>query len=196
MSEHETEAVEGLDQPEEVRPNSIMESLRRDHKALVKSKTFDLPIPGYNGSLVAQYRLMGIKELEIIGNKVQREFKKQGDRVLHASLDALITGCLGLYYNRNGELVGLHESIGDEEPPIRFDDRLVEFLALDISDDGMMELMPKMDASDIFQMGDARRTVLAAFGGNDIAVLDHGNTIGRWSSDTTREVSERFLGEA
>jgi hypothetical protein len=188
MSEHVTE--EGLGQPEEPetqpQPNSIMEGLRKKHQSLKSKKTLDLPIPGYDGALVAKYRLIGLKELEVIGNKVQREFKGLGERQKYASIDAIILACEGLYYNRDGKLVGLSESISDDEPPIKYDPRLVEFLNLDI-ETGFDD-----------DIGPARRTVLALFGGDehDIAILDHSNSIGRWSSDTSKQVGEAFLVES
>lgn len=183
MSESHYGAEEGLEQTEiiepDAQPNSVMESLRAKHRELVNSKTLDLPIPGYEGELVARYRLLSMKELERIGNRVQKQVKGQGDRVLLASLDSIIVACDGLYYNRDGKLVSLSESIGKDEPPIKYDDRLIDFLGL------------TLDEGD--SMGPARKTVLAVFGGNDIAVLDHSRAIGQWSADTSRDVSEAFL---
>jgi hypothetical protein len=184
MSENEHKVGEGLDQPTEViQPNSVMESLRAKHRELRESKTLDLPIPGYDGDLVARYRLLTMKELENIGNRVQKQVKNQGDRVLRASLDAIIVACEGMYYNRDGRLVPLSESISKDEPMIKYDDRLIEFLALELREDDPLEPT----------LGPARKTVLAVFGENDIAILDHSRAIGQWSSDTSRDVTEAFL---
>lgn len=180
MSEHEHESTEGLDQPtEQIQPNSVMESLRARHRELVQAKTLDLPIPGYDGDLVCRYRLLSMKELENIGNRVQKQVKGQGDRVLLASLDSIIIACEGMHYSRDGQLVPLSESLGKDEPPIKYDERLVEFLALKISEEDTM--------------GPARKVVIAVFGGNEIAILDHSRAIGQWSADTSRDVSEAFL---
>lgn len=199
MSEHETQEdqMEGLDQQEDsvIQPDSIMGKLRQQHQDMKQSKTLDLPIPGYDGMLVAKYRLLHIKELEIIGERVQREVTGTGERVTLSSIDAIATACLGLYYNRDGELVGLNDSIGPDEAAIRFDDRLIAFLKLDISDEGIARIMPD-GMSGIERLGPARRTVLAVWGGNDIAIIDHSRAIGQWSSDTSKRVTEAFLARS
>jgi hypothetical protein len=158
---------------------SAMDALRRKHAELAEGKTVKMPIPGYDGDLVAEYRLLDVtKELDRIQTNVRNTYKKLGEVALYATLDVLATACIGLYYFNGEELRPLSESIGPDEPPICYDDRLVEFLGLDIS-----------GAEGSF----ARETVKQTFGGNEQAIIDHGRRLNSWMSNTSNDVSEGFL---
>jgi hypothetical protein len=171
------EAEPEQQQPEPLTPSSgsMMDQLRRKRHELEGRKTVDIDVPGYDGMLVAEYRIIGTKELEQIGTKIEREFKAQGDRMLFAAIDGLLKACVQLYYSRDGDKVPISESFGPDEPPVTFDSRLAEFFNLNTES--------------------ARDTLYAVFAENEIAIMQHSEKLGRWLGDTSREVQRVFLGE-
>jgi hypothetical protein len=158
----------------------MMDQLRKQHQDIRDGHaTTKLQVPGYSGKLVAEYRVLDIRnELDKITVKVRQQYSKMGEIALFTTLDVLVVACVGLYYNNGEKLRPISESIGPNEPPICYDDRLAEFLALDLS-----------EAEGSF----ARETVYQAFGKNEQAIIDHGRLLNAWMSDTSREVMGDFL---
>lgn len=156
------------------RDNSMMGELRRRHAELAEAKTLDLPVPGYNDTLVARYRVLDIKgELDHLQAKVAHEFRSIGEQGVYGTIDALIMACEGMYYNNGSELKPLSEGIGPDEPPVLYDDRLADFLG--------------------FEAQSARETVLETFGRNEPALIEHGRQLSVWMQNTSRTVMEGFL---
>lgn len=159
--------------------NSMMSRLREQHQKLASATTIDIDLPGFNGELVAKYRLLDVThELQKIGQRVLREFSNNpGEQALYGAIDSMVMACEGLFFrNADGELSPLSESIGPEEPPIKYDTRLLEFLGL-----------PPEDT--------ARGTVLALFARNEPLIVSHGQQLARWMRDTTKGVQSDFLTE-
>jgi hypothetical protein len=179
MSEHDEEQV-GAEEAPSRNGTSMMDSLRRKHQELTEGVTIDIPIPGYNGALVARYRVLDVKEeLGKINAKVRHEFRSLGEIALYATIDVLIAACEGMYYNDGDKLRPLSESFGDDVP-VRYDDRLAEFLALDLS-----------EASGSY----ARETVRQTFGENEPALIEHGRQLNVWMTDTSRSATGDFLAQ-
>ena len=177
MSTEATETEVGYavmeDEPDEpARPDSLLERLREDRRALASAESTTIEIPGYDGELVCRYRLMEASELEKIARKAAKLPRER--RNLAVTMDSLSASCIEFETvdHRNGGAAGtLAENGGD---PIRYDDRLAEALG--------------------YTAKSAREAVLGLFGGNEIAVLTHGAQLARWWSDASEDVDEDFLG--
>jgi hypothetical protein len=158
--------------------SSLMDRLRAKHQELSERQTIDIPLPGYEDLLVARYRVLTVKnEISPIAKRVAKESKgDQGVAQLSATLDAMARACVELLTPRDDELVPLSGAFGPDEPPVRYDERLAEF----------------MGWTDVTN---ARETILKLFAGNEPMVLAHGNMLQRWMSDTSRDVSNEFLSD-
>jgi hypothetical protein len=155
--------------------SSMMDQLRRKHKELADAKTIDMSIPGYDGALVARYRLLDMKkELGPIQTKVQHEFKTLPEVMLYTSIDSLIVACEGFFYFDGVDKRPLEEGIGDGLGPVKYDERLATFLGI--------------------QTESARNTVLQVFGGNEIAITEHYRKIAMWMQGDSRGVMDEFVG--
>jgi hypothetical protein len=158
---------------------SVMDRLRQHHSSMADGITTKLTIPGYKGELVAEYRVLDVtNELDKITVKNRQQYSKMGEVALYVTMDVLITACVQLYFFDGEKMRPLSESIGPDEPPVRYDDRLAEFLGLDTS-----------QAEGSF----ARETLRQTFGGNEQAIIDHGRKLNQWMSDTSAETMEGFL---
>jgi hypothetical protein len=157
-------------------PESVMQRLREKRKSISERNEIDIDIPGYDGELVARYRLMEGHEFELIGKKVRRQFKSTADRLTYGSADTLIAACVNiLIRGADDRLYPLGDLIGLPGEPIRYDDRLAEFLK--------------------FEANSARDVILGVFANNELALAQHQVKFARWTSDTSKDVSEDFLGE-
>lgn len=153
--------------------SSLLEQLREKRRAAAAAKTIDLPIPGYDGDLIARYRLLDVLvDGKQLGEKIRREFTSQTERTFYGALDTLITACEGLYIRNqaSGELEPLDP---DGQGPVCYDHRLAEGLELEAST--------------------ARETLKALFNGEEVRILTHADQLGRWMADPASAVT---LGEA
>jgi hypothetical protein len=156
---------------------SMMDRLREQHRKLAEQHTTELEIPGYSGELVARYRILDVQnELKKITLRVNREFKDMAEQALYSTIDALILACEGLFYYDGSKLRPLSESFGPSTPPVKYDHRLVEFLALELGEEAS-----------------ARDVVFAAFGGNEPAIITHGQILSRWMSGMAEGVMSSFM---
>jgi hypothetical protein len=147
-------------------PESLMDRLRGKLAQAREETTVDLDIPGYDGELVARYRgLDPVKEGEKIARRVERQFKSEAQRGVYTLVDALVTACEGIFVrNVDGELEPLDP---DGLGPCCYDERLAEFLGIDISHGANTD-------------GAARRCLLGVFAGNKVAIAVHGQRWQRW----------------
>ena len=160
-------------------PATLLESLRKRRLETLDETTKRLEIPGYNGDLFAEYRMLDPKELERLGKKVVREFKKsRADLVLYGATDSLITACVAIHVrDEQGELVPLHEVLG-EDNPIVFDVRLANTLG--------------------FEPGPtARAIVFDTFCRRDMAIIQQNVALSNWMSGIENSpLGDDDLGEA
>jgi hypothetical protein len=170
---------------------SIVDLLRQDLKELEESEEVFIPIIGYERvGLQVKYRLPESgKELDAIARKVAREYKDQFSRALYTAIDTMITLCLGLYVSPSEELGAELETEVPREPveldpdlsgeAVKFDERLAEAL-------GFSQ-----------EVHSARAVVRRVFGGNDMAIMTHGERLNRWLANTKANLDVEFwqLGE-
>lgn len=176
MSITDTDATVELDtfepdQPEDQpdRAASLLGRIKARRDEQTANETLTLPVPTWDGELLARYRVLERKVLEKLNAAAKR---KQGAAV-NGDADFLIRACVGLFVvDDDGEQVALE----DESGPIRFDSRLAA--KLDV---------PAETARDV---------VMYAFKGNDLAVGSHAAKVAQWMTDTSQEVDGEVLGES
>lgn len=154
---------------------SLLDSLAAQRDEIASAKEVFIPIPGYEASgmtLLARYRLMSGDEVEAIGRKVTRQFKKgqRYERNVYATIDMMIAACSGIFVDRDGEKIQLKHN-GNE---------------IDGYDESLSEALK-------FEASSARECVLGVFGNNIIAVQSHSLLLGRWMSDTSTDVMSEML---
>jgi hypothetical protein len=174
----DVEAEVPMEGPPAVDPSgsSMMAALRARYAEIGESKTTDIDLPGYDGLLVARYRVLDVAhEINAIGRLVQRQYKGDAERVLYSTLDIMAKACIGIFTRRDGELWPLSASISPDEPPICYDDRLADFMGMN-------------------GVTSAREVILGLFQGIETMVMSHGQVLSIWMTDTTREVTTEFAG--
>lgn len=123
---HPGPAENGHHEPEpvtEAAPGSVLAMLRARAKSLREEKTTDLDIPGYDGYLVGRYRAVSLARIFARSTGVQTPLTIEWT----TAADTLATALVELFMrdSPDGEL---HPLFKDQ--PARFDDDLVECLAL------------------------------------------------------------------
>lgn len=151
---------------------SIMEQLREKRRAAAAITTIDLAIPGYDGQLVARYRLIDpLTDGKEIADRVQRQFKEDHERLFYSFVDTLVVACDAmLFRDADGKLAVIDP---DDLGAMTYDERLASFLGIESTD--------------------ARSALLGVFGGNRTAVMAHHTTFMRWMEDPAGNTQ---LGEA
>lgn len=156
---------------------SMMEALRRKHQELTNSQTLDMPMPGYEDLLVVRYRVLDVqKELNQINRKAASEFSDAIVAQLFGTMDAMARACVEIFGKRGDEIVPLAESIGPDAPPVRYNQALAEFMGWE-------------------DVTSARDVIMRLFANNEPMIMEHGQRLSRWMSNTTRRVNDSFLGE-
>lgn len=157
-------------------PATGMDMLRAKRAEAAKRTTIDLRVPGYDGLLVARYRLLDpLIEGREIGDRVTAQFKGDETSQIHyMHVDTLIRACEGLYLRGdNGTLEPIDpEGTGE---PVKYDHRLATGLGFDVD--------PAQPA---------RSALLAAFNGNKVAINIHAGQLQQWMGDPT---GDHGLGE-
>ena len=83
---------------------SLKERLARRRGELRAERTIDIPVPGYEDSVVARYRPLSYHALRRIGKRADQE-KDEIQAELNMAVDTLINACEGLYgRDENGGL--------------------------------------------------------------------------------------------
>lgn len=167
---------------DELRPEAPvtgLEVLRQKRAEAARRTTIDMRVPGYDGVLVARYRLLDpLKEGKQIGERIRSQFKGDDEsQLFFANVDTLIEACVGLF-ERDPDTREL-APIDPEETgePVRYDHRLAAGLGITI------------------EIGDkqpARTTVLGVFNGNKVAINRHAGQVEMWMADPT---GDHGLGE-
>ena len=180
MSEHDTE-IEATEVPD----LSPMGAIRQRQAQLQADQTKIFPIEPYDGMLFVEYRTLDVqKDLQGINAKVSKEAPKEPLRqAFLGALDTMARACVSVYYNRavpgeEPDLVPISQSIGMDEPPVRYDERLAEFL-------GMPEAAN----------GRARDVILFLFGGKELLVLGHNRELVGWMTGSQRGAEEELAGD-
>jgi hypothetical protein len=164
---------------------SPMGQIRQRQAALQSEKTKLLEIEPYDGMLFVEYRTLDVqKDLQAINTKVSKEAPNEPlKQAFLGALDTMARACVGIFYNRaipgeEPDLVSIAESISPDEPPVRYDERLAEFLA-----------MPDVANAK------ARDVILFMFGGKELLILGHNRQLVQWMTGSQRGAQEELAGE-
>lgn len=146
--------------------------LRDRRENIAKERTIDLPIPGYDGELIARYQRVEYPVIRRIIEKMQKQKAATGDRAdLYAMIDTIVAACKEiLYKSEDGKLTRLSPN-----GPVRFDRTLAEGLG--------------------FQAETARQIVLEVFN-NELAIGAHHSDLMEWLQGEAKATDEEFLGES
>lgn len=153
---------------------SIKDQLVEDRKKSLAATVCYIDVPGYSGRLVASYRMMDGKELEVIGKRVERQASDQAEKLVWGSADILIAACAGFYLR--GDDDKLYPLLADDNP-VKYDENLASFLE--------------------YQAGTAREIVVGLFTNNDMALVQHQVRYTRWMADPSKDPNAEgdLLGE-
>lgn len=145
-------------------PGSPIEALRAKREELRSRKTEIFHVPGYDGLLAVEYRLLGYDAAREIGRKHRQ--KNDPRRLINSQIDTLIAACVNFHYvDKDGKYQTL-----DGDNVVRYDKRLAEILEIEDHDS-------------------ARQIVLGVFQ-NEIALIDHHVTVMDWMRTGVREEDE------
>jgi hypothetical protein len=179
MTDAETQVEEPVEETGSGLP-SLLDSLRKQREEIAGAQSRRFALPGYNGSLYAEYRLLDSHDANEIVRRAQKQFRKDPDESeLIASIDLLIKACTGIFGVPDGEQVPLNQIMNEEggnyPVPIRYDTSLAEILG--------------------FEASSAREAVMGVFGGNSLAIIAHARGLQMWFANTNADVDFDFLGE-
>jgi hypothetical protein len=160
------DAVERQFEVKDGAPGSLLARLRDHAREAQKGKTYDLPVPGFQGELVLRFAPLDIATVERLAAKASSTSSGVSE-----TLDAMVRACVGVY---GREADGHLEPLEDEQGPVRIEHRLAVIL-------GMTE-----PGSDTLT---AREVVLRLFGGNAFALSAYVEKLSEWMTDP--DASER-----
>lgn len=149
---------------------SIVEQLRARRAERLADEHLDLPIPTWEGQLVARYRVVRGEEVRKL---LQRASTGRADQTADASF--LVTACEQVFaMDDEGRMVVLRRPDG---MPMRYEPALGELVA-----------------GERFERAVA--LVYHLFADNDLAISSHALKLAQWMQDTSREVEGAIVGEA
>ena len=163
------------------RDNSIAGLLKADLQTQASRKDVLIRVPGFEKSgIQIKYRLPeSAAELAQISTKVERETKDLTARGLRMFMDTIVLLCDGVYYQTQTDAEPQPLDVEGTGEPCFIDERLAGYLGMNGDDYS------------------ARDVVRHLFGGNDFAIISHGEKLQRWVVDQSTDVNKEFwqLGE-
>jgi hypothetical protein len=169
------ESSENGPEPTSNEQRTIMDRLRAQRDAQTQDVTCFITVPGYKGLMKAEYSVLDSTEMTMIGRKIQRQYKDDGDRQINAIMDILIRANQGLYYVEEDNSLTHIDPDNSGDPLTYGDPRTAEYFGFDSET--------------------ARGSLLGVFQFNEMSLLAHGLKLNRWYEDTSKDVDETFLGE-
>lgn len=156
---------------------SILGSLRAKRaKAGAGADPLYLPVPGYDGDLVLEFKWKPLREISKTGVQLAK-IKEATAQTIAAAADAVVATCSELMVMVAGEGgVKVRKPLSSNEIPVTFSDSRVSY------------------ALDFPAAPDARTTVIRAFN-NEYALIDVANKVMAYLEDTSLASDEAFLGE-
>jgi hypothetical protein len=116
-----------------VTQTSALDRIRQRRAELEAGVLLDIPIPGYNGELVARFAKLTPEELQETAQEAFRARSKSADAQLTVAANIVtkhVREVCGVHAN------GRHAALDPDDPmPIRFDDRLAALMRLDLPPD-------------------------------------------------------------
>lgn len=178
-------ATSALAQGEQLDPapkaRSLAEELAATRAKLAedrKPKLFELP--GYGPKLQVKYKVIDYDTVSGIGDKIAEQIRAEqiDDGQLMALCDTLIQSCVGLFTDRDGEVIPLEEAeAGYEGGPIRWgDERLARFVGLEAAEGQTLRA----------------RAILRGVITDDMLVLEHAQDVTLWMEQARRQVNKDF----
>jgi hypothetical protein len=156
---------------------SPLDRLRSRYRELQGPQHKDLDVPGYQGDLVARYKLIDPDVAKARGRQLAKIPAEE--RLLIGAIDQLIEACDSIWVrNDDGDLEPLDPS---SEIPVRYDQRLAEILGIEGSPS-----KPRQVVQGVFTVeGQLNRP----------ALISHAEEVGLWMQDVDSHTQETFLGE-
>jgi hypothetical protein len=135
---------------------------------VVAPDLLDVPIAGYDTiPLYARYQSIGAVRIEQLRRQVFREFKDGETRYLYAAIDAAVAACVGIYYD--------HPTTG-ERTQLTYQGRPITGYSPELAE--ALRFADKVDPK-----RPARSILILTFGGNELAVSDHGREVVSWLTE-------------
>ena len=187
----------GLPEPGEAselaRGKSLLEQARA--KRSKRESHLFIDVPSWDGDLVAEYRVLGSKELEVIAENAGRRIRSGEHDPVHSELDLIAKANVGLYTidPESGDRVSLE----DEHGLVGYN-RIAQMLGIDNDP----EIKPKVDSvvkAIKYLTGERKEDgEPGEWQENPTAITQHANRIGRWMRDPSKSgvnILEEILGE-
>jgi hypothetical protein len=160
------------------KPQSVLDTIRRRHEELADGVLLDIPVPGYQGQLIAQFARLTPRDLTTAASEAALSQSKSAD----AQVDVAATLICRHVVNICGVTPdGRHVELDEDDPsPLRFDHRLVRVFGKDPAD---------------FETG---QQILYAIitPGNESAIIGMARALLEWSSGMSEGVRETLRGES
>ncbi len=168
---------------------SILDRLKQKRQKVTEQRYLDLPVPGYEGDLVARYKTVPFKVFEEAEKRQKKD--KSAPKMLLAAIDQIINTCEMILVKDPGhaDCVTDNDGVITEYRPI---DPQAAATSFPVRWD--TRLAPLINIPETEHQNNPRLVVTRTFC-NDAAVIHHATQIGLWLRDTTKEVDEAFLGE-
>jgi hypothetical protein len=172
--------------PTIARSQSLFEQAKRRREQ--RESHLFIDVPSWDGELVAEYKVLGSKELDIIAENAARKFKAGDKDTLHADLDVIAKANVALHMidPESGDRVPLE----DENGVVGFN-RAAHVL-------GMVGELDSVTKTIKYLMGE-RKEDGSGWRENPTAITMHAQRIARWMRDPSksgRNVLEEILGES
>lgn len=148
--------------------DSQLERIKARRAERLADETVLLPIPTWQGDLVARYGVIESKELRKLMRRIEKSEGALGDNA-----DLLVKACRGIQLRDEND--DLQEIVGPDGGPVTFDATLAEKLGIDA--------------------GSQVEVVLHVIGRNPLAVGAHASTVIKWMQDTSKPVDGAIAGE-
>lgn len=167
--------VGGLEEPGPFSASSIVDLIKQEQQELTEIKDVLIPIKGYEkAGLRVKYGMPESgKVLDNIARKVMREVKDTYSRNLFITMDTMAHLEQGLYVL----------------PPEMALDEAVELdpehtgMAISLTGETFAKMVGAAEGSS------ARDIIRKAFGGNELAIVAHGEKLNRWLQDSKADLS-------
>lgn len=174
-----TDLVDTLtDAADRIVAGSPLDRIRQRRADLEHGILLDVPIPGYEGELVARFARLSPEELKEASEEVVRTRSKPADAQLTAAA-AIVTRHVKdiTFVNASGQHLPLDP---DDPEPLRFDERLARLMRLTLPPDW-----------------NPRLVLLAVLTrGNEAGVQGMAVQLLSWSSGISEEAKETLMGES
>lgn len=161
--------------------SSILDQITRERDEKLSVDTVKIPIPTWEGAMVAEYKLLPRKLVEKLG-------KKSGKGDVNADMDFIARACVGIYANppHLERIIPLKVG-GDvaesDAPLVRYTRDLLALL-------GKEQLLDGKHPED-----EPYVVIRHMFKNNDVAIGTHAGTIFRWMQDPSEEVANAIQGQ-